>query len=102
MPFENIHYGSNAGADLATQQYGAGETTPVVSLHWSKGHDGTVQFGFTVDFAVLDEIAKMRQGGLFGNDDVHTFYTAAVSRDELNHGVLAMRRARDAVFEPDA
>lgn len=101
MPFETIHFGSNAGADIATQQYGVGATTPQVSIHWTKGREGVVQFGFTVDFAVLDEMARMRLAGHFGNDDVHTFYTAPVSRDELNRGIRAMRSARDAEFGKD-
>lgn len=81
---------------------------PMVGLHWD-GKNGTVQLSLDIDWDVLQEMVKTRQKNPdveFGDDNSFlrnrvTFYTGALSRDDLQQLVRTARRARNSVYGSD-
>lgn len=81
---------------------------PMVGLHWD-GKNEVVQLSLDIDWDVLQEMVKTRQelpDGQFADDNSFlrnrvTFYTGALSRDDLQRLVRTARRARNAVFGAD-
>lgn len=81
---------------------------PMVGLHWD-GRNGTVQLSLDIDWDVLQEMVKARQEHPtedFADDNSFlrnrvTFYTGALSREDLQQLVRTARRARNAVYGAD-
>lgn len=80
---------------------------PQIGLHWD-GRNGTVQLSLDIDFDVLQEMVKTRKENPeanFGEDGPFpnrvTFYTGALTRNDLQQLVKTTRRARNAVFGAD-
>lgn len=81
---------------------------PMVGLHWD-GKNEVVQLSLDIDWNVLQEMVKQRQelpDANFADDNSFlrnrvTFYTGALSRDDLQRLVRVSRRARNAVFGAD-
>lgn len=81
---------------------------PMIGLHWD-GKNGTIQLSLDIDWDVLQEMVRIRQKQPtleFGDDNSFlrnrvTFYTGALSREDLQQLVRVSRRARNAVFGAD-
>lgn len=81
---------------------------PMVGLHWD-GKNGVVQLSLDIDWDVLQEMVKVRQENPteeFGDDNSFlrnrvTFYTGALSREDLQNLLRTARRARNAVYGAD-
>lgn len=81
---------------------------PMIGLHWD-GKNGTVQLSVDIDWDVLQEMVKTRQENPteeFGDDNSFlrnrvTFYTGALSREDLQQLVRTTRRARNSVYGAD-
>lgn len=81
---------------------------PMVGLHWD-GKNGTAQLSLDIDWDVLQGMVKLRQDhpqADFADDDSFlcnrvTFYTGALSRDDLQRLVRVSRRVRNAVYGAD-
>lgn len=100
MPFSIIHYAQVD--DLGQpQDPGRGFITPELSLHWHSGDTEIVQFVVKIDRKVIVETARLINDGHYGGDRVIEFASAQMSRAELNEGIRAFRRARNARFGAD-
>lgn len=97
MPFETVHYGR---VDTNPVD-GTGYITPELTLHWHAGPDEPVQFVVKIDRQVIVETARLIAAGHYGADKAIEFASAPMERGELNTGIRAMRRARNARFEAD-
>jgi len=81
---------------------------PMIGLHWD-GRNEVVQLSLDIDWEVLQEMVKARQenpDAKFADDNSFlrnrvTFYTGALSRNDLQRLVRAARRARNNVFGAD-
>lgn len=81
---------------------------PMIGLHWD-GKNEVVQLSLDIDWDVLQAMVKMRQERPtenFADDNSFlrnrvTFYTSALSREDLQRLVRTSRRARNAVFGAD-
>lgn len=81
---------------------------PMIGLHWD-GKNEVVQLSLDIDWSVLQAMVKVRQDNPtenFADDNsfLHnrvTFYSGALSREDLQRLVRASRRARNSVFGAD-
>lgn len=95
MPKEQINYAPHVELPDGTTPI-----SPEVSLHWSSGEPHFAQIGF--EFSVKDMTAYLaRLAKDSPTDHRATFYTAELTRPELQRMIRAGKRARDAVFGAD-
>jgi hypothetical protein len=100
MPFSIIHYAqvnTVTDADGKTESY----ITPELALHWYASETEIVQFTVKIDREVIVETARLINEGNYGNDRVIEFASAPLGRPELNEGIRAFRRARNARYGAD-
>jgi len=76
---------------------GAGE----FSLRWGSGEVGDIQLGIRIPIDELEAYIKSVRAGSPTDGFIH-WYSECLSRYQMQQLIKAARRARDAVFEPDA
>jgi hypothetical protein len=85
------------------------EESPILHLGWSPTTDLGLEGAIVYIDVDADEVLRAaeevkRNREVFGNGatSYHQFHTVVLKRSEMQEIIKTVRRARDAVFEPDA